>query len=243
MLPTASIGKVLLLAEVAAQLVAGTLRPDELLVRAPQDVVADSGLWQHLTQQSLSVPDLATLVGAVSDNLATNVLLRRVGLAAVAGRTAALGLRSTALHDRVRDRRTPADPPLLSSGTAAELAAVMAAQWAGAREGDDAALLLLGWLANGADLSMVAAALGLDPLAHGAPDRGLQLVHKTGADPGVRAEVGVLTGPAGALAYAVIAHWDEPANEQSVREEVLGAMREVGAALRAQVTGDRVTGP
>ena len=56
----------------------------------------------------------------------------------------------------------------------------------------------------------------------------------------MRAEVG-LTGPAGALAYAVIAHWDEPANEQSVREEVLGAMREVGAALRAR--GDRVTGP
>ena len=40
----------------------------------------DSGIWQHLQAPSLPVADLATLVGATSDNLATNVLLRQVGL-------------------------------------------------------------------------------------------------------------------------------------------------------------------
>ena len=166
---TASIGKVLLLAEVAAQLVAGTLRLDELLVRAPQDVVADSGLWQHLTQQSLSVPtwrrwSARSATNPRDERAAATGRARRGGGAYRRPRTsqhraARLGPRHAV---RRRTRRC------CHRERRPKLAAVMAAQWAGAREGDDAALLLLGWLANGADLSMVAAGLGLDPLAHGA---------------------------------------------------------------------------
>ena len=91
-LSTASVGKVLLLAEVARRLEDGSLSPDECLTRTPAESVADSGLWQHLSTDSLTVCDAAVLVAAVSDNLATNVLLRHVGLAAMDEVAQALGL-------------------------------------------------------------------------------------------------------------------------------------------------------
>ena len=125
-LPIASVGKVLLLVTVAAQIDAGTLDPHHRLVRCESDQVADSGLWHHLATDELAVVDAAVLVSAVSDNVATNVLLRRIGLDTVAAQAAQLGLRVTRLHDRVRDRRGPADPPTLATGSAAELSWLMA---------------------------------------------------------------------------------------------------------------------
>ena len=218
-LPAASIGKLLLLIAVAQ-----SLDPDEPLTRTPEDAVGDSGLWQHLAVDTLSAGDLAALVGAVSDNLATNVLLHRVGLDAVQATARALGLRDTALHDRVRDERGPEHPPSLSTATAAELSALFVALATGRVP---AAERVLGWLALGTDLSLVAAGLGLDPLAHAEPDRGLRLRHKTGTDPGVRADAGLLDGPKGSLAYAVLARFDD-----ARRDEVLAVMRELGTAMR-----------
>ena len=232
-LPTASVGKVLLLVAAAAAIEAGTLTPGTPLPRVPEDAVADSGLWQHLTADELSVHDLATLVGTVSDNYATNVLLRAVGLEAVTEVTEALGLKATRLHDRVRDHRTPQDPPTLSEGSAAELAALMADLGDGAVLSPAVSTRVLGWLAAGADLSMVAAPLNLDPLAHAEGDRGMHLWHKTGTDEGTRADVGLLRAGDRGLAYAVLARWDPHGPDR--RDEVLAAMHAVGAALREEL--------
>ena len=114
-LRTASIGKLLLLDHLSAGITSGVVDPHELLTRTADDRVADSGLWQYLATDSLPVADLCALVGAASDNLAANVLLRRYGLDAVAATAARNGLTRTALHDRVRDVRGPADPPTLST--------------------------------------------------------------------------------------------------------------------------------
>ena len=109
-LRTASVGKVLLLIETARAIASGELSPEEPLTRTVDLWVGDSGLWHTLSVETLPLVDVAALVGAVSDNLATNVLLRRVGLAEVAARATALGLRATALHDRVRDVRSVEHP-------------------------------------------------------------------------------------------------------------------------------------
>jgi beta-lactamase class A len=209
--PTASIGKVFLLCEVAERITDGRLDPRARLARDPRLSVADSGLWQHLAQDSLPLEDLCFLVAAVSDNWATNVLLDMVGLESVGARAQALGCHYSGLHDRVRDARTDDDPPTLSSGTARELAEVarrihLAAR-GGAAEGVgvDAARLVEGWLLTGVDLSMVAAPFRLDPLAHGEGD--LCLWNKTGTDSGIRADMGVIWTDADAVAYAAIATW------------------------------------
>ncbi len=225
--PIASVGKILLLVEVARLLVTGQLDPATPLTRTPDDAVADSGLWQHLHTRSLAVADLAVLVGAVSDNLATNVLLRAVGLPAVADVAAGLGLRHTALHDRVRDHRGPDDPPVLATGSATELAVVMAALHRGEVVDPTVSAMVLGWLNLDTDLSLVAGAFGLDPLAHTVADRDRWLGHKTGTDRGVRCDVGVLRGPIRAVAYAVLAEFDD-----TNREVAVDAMRDWGDRVR-----------
>ena len=102
---TASVGKLLLLIEVARQRDAGELSGAALLRRGPELMVADSGLWQHLRVEEMSVDDLCVLVASVSDNVATNVVLDKVGLPALRALAESLGLVHTALLDYVRDHR------------------------------------------------------------------------------------------------------------------------------------------
>lgn len=225
-LPTASIGKILLLVEVSARLTERDFSGYGILDKTPRDAVGDSGIWQHLQAPSLPVADLASLVGATSDNLATNVLLRQVGLDAVRARTESLGLMRTALLDLVRDSRGPDDAPQLSVGSAAELSWLFAALARGEVVDTLTSTRVLGWLSLNADLSMVASAFGLDPLSHRGADHGLQLVNKTGSDVGVRSEAGVLRGPAGAVTYAVSVQFND--DGIAARLRVLEALRVIG---------------
>ena len=225
-LPTASIGKILLLVEVSARLTERDFSGYGILDKTPKDAVGDSGIWQHLQVPSLPVADLATLVGASSDNLATNVLLRQVGLQAVRDRTESLGLMRTALLDLVRDSRGPDDAPQLSVGSTAELSWLFAALARGEIVDSLTSSRVLGWLSLNADLSMVASAFGLDPLSHRGVDHGMLLVNKTGNEAGVRSEAGVVRGPRTAVFYAVSVQFRD--DGIAARLRVLDAMRTVG---------------
>lgn len=233
-LRAASVGKLFLLVEAARQATAGELDLAERVQWQDDERVEDSGLWYLLDQRELSVRDLCVLVGAVSDNLATNVLVRVVGLSAVAARTAALGYTDSGLLDRVRDERGPAHPPTLSVGTAADLSDLMSRLHGGEVVDGEVSALVLRWLAANTDLSMVASAFDLDPLAHAEPDRGVCLVNKTGTISTARADVGVLEGPRATVAYAALANW-RPDDDR--RDAVLAGMREIGRAIRGYVGG------
>jgi beta-lactamase class A len=233
-LRTASVGKLFLLVEAARQATAGELDLAERVRWQADERVEDSGLWYLLDQRELSVRDLCLLVGAVSDNLATNVLVRVVGLPAVSARTAALGYTDSGLLDRVRDQRGPSHAPTLSVGTAADLSDLMGRLHGGEVVDREVSAMVLRWLAVNTDLSMVASAFGLDPLAHAEPDRGLRLVNKTGTISTARADVGVVEGPRATVAYAALANWS-PDDDQ--RDAVLAGMREVGRAIRGYVGG------
>jgi beta-lactamase class A len=242
-LRTASVGKTLLLVETARLITAGELSPDEPLTRSLDLWVGDSGLWHTLSVETLPLIDVAALVGAVSDNLATNVLLRRVGLAEVAARATALGLRATALHDQVRDVRGAEHPVTLSTGTAAELSGLMSRLAAGTAVGAEADGLVRQWLSANVDQSMVGSALveqgGLDPIAHHSSlALPTTLWNKTGTDAGVRADVGGLTSDDRTITWAAIANWD-PAPGTSLDHltvwAVLRGMRHIGERLLAQL--------
>ncbi len=228
-LPTASVGKVLLLVETARQLESGELEASLALERTAEDDVQDSGIWQFMAADRLGIADLALLVGVLSDNLATNVLLRRVGLERVRRTADRLGLDAVRLHDKVRNRRGPSDPATLSEGSASEWADLLARLSAGAVVSAGVSRRVLSWLESGADLSMVAQPFGLDPLAHATGDRGLRLWHKTGTDDGTRADVGLLAGPDATVAYAAIARWEPTGPDR--RMAVLAAMHAVGRAV------------
>jgi beta-lactamase class A len=225
-LPTASIGKILLLVEVSARLTERDFSGYGILDKTPRDAAGESGIWQHLQAPSLPVADLATLVGATSDNLATNVLLRQVGLDAVRARTESLGLLRTALLDLVRDSRGPDDAPQLSVGSTAELSWLFATLARGEIVDTLTSSRVLGWLSLNSDLSLVASAFGLDPLSHRGTDHGVLLVNKTGTDTGVRSEAGVLRGPRTAVSYAVSVQFND--SGLAARLRVLDALRVVG---------------
>ncbi|GAA5034172.1 serine hydrolase [Microbacterium fluvii] len=236
-LPSASAAKILVLLAASAGVEDAQLRIDEPLDRRRVAPVGDSGLWQHLASDALPLGDAATLVGAVSDNLATNVLIDRLGgVDAVEAVAVEMGIEGVHLHDIVRDGRMPQHPPALSTGTARGYATLMSrlAMADGIRPA--VADRVVGWLAAGTDLSMVAAAFGLDPLAHTAPDRGMALVNKTGTDEGVRVDLGLVRGPRGVVAYASLAHWQPSAGDPE-RDAVLESMRTLGAQVSAAVGG------
>jgi beta-lactamase class A len=242
-LRTASVGKVLLLVETARLIAAGDLSPDEPLTRSVDLWVGDSGLWHTLSVETLPLIDVAALVGAVSDNLATNVLLRRVGLAEVAARATSLGLRATALHDRVRDVRGADHPATLSTGSAAELSQLMARLASGTAAGPDADRLVRQWLSANVDQSMVGSALveqgGLDPIAHHASlDLPTTFWNKTGTDAGVRADVGAVTSGHRTITWAAVANWDPSPGttlDHLTVWAVLRGMRHIGEQVLTQL--------
>nr|WP_243758122.1 serine hydrolase [Allobranchiibius sp. GilTou38] len=232
-LPAASIGKLLLLGVAAEMFEAGTLSREEPLRRADGVFVRDSGVWHTLQQEVLPAVDVCRLIGAHSDNLATNVLLHRVSIAQVREYADRLGLAPLALLDYARGHRDPEDPdvaPTLSVASASALIRFMElldAGRIGAEVGE--------WLSLDTDLSMVADAFGLDPLAHnsiggGDPGR-FTLVNKTGTNEGIRADTGLAHAGGERTAYAVIAHWDQ-ATDGDMLDEVITRMRDIGRQIR-----------
>lgn len=230
-LPTASVAKLFLLVELAARLEDGEMSPDLLLDRRDALPVHDSGVWQHLRVDALPVEDVAVLVGAVSDNLAANVLVGALGLERVQDRATTLAPGGSTLHDLVRDVRAWDEPATLSSGCARDWAGFFAALHRREVVSQEVSAMVLGWSATNTDLSMVAAALGLDPLAHQDEDLGVRLWNKTGTDAGVRADVGLVCDRGRAVAYAVLCTWDE-ASGAGARGRVLDRMRALGERLR-----------
>jgi beta-lactamase class A len=229
---TASIGKLFLLYAVADAVATGTLAMSDRVGR-PTEAVQDSGLWQHLDVDELSLSDAAVLVASVSDNLAANALLDVVGPDAVAQAAQALGCQQSRLADRIREVRTAEHPPAPSIGRADELAeAARRIELAGTTS--KAAATVRSWLLTGVDLSMVGSAFGLDPLAHVTPDRGVLLWNKTGTDTTIRADVGVLRGPDHWFAYAALAEWN---STDDARDAALERMRDLGHHLRTLVQG------
>ncbi|QIK64719.1 serine hydrolase [Leucobacter viscericola] len=233
---TASIGKVFLLVEVARRIEAGTLSLDQRVAVPDEYGVADSGLLYLMRDKDLCVADMALLVGAFSDNLATNALIHLCGLETVRQVAPDLGYRDTALHDYLRDERTPELPWTPSYGTARELADVMRRLAAGDVVSAAVSARVLEWLGSNADTTLVADAFSVDSLAHLGPDyQGVQLRNKTGSTDFARVDIGFVSGPRGSVAYAVAANWK--GLDTDLRVPVIDTMREIGEQIRFAVTG------
>jgi len=235
-LSTASVAKVFALVDLAARASAGRIDLHEVIERPADRAVADSGLWQHLAVDRLTLGDLAVLVAATSDNWATNALVDRLTLEAVQSLARRLAPGGSTLHDYVRDERTADDPAALSDGCADDWSQLLADVASGTCVDEATSRQVASWLSLNTDLSMVASAFQLDPLAHTAADLGVRLWNKTGTDLGVRADVGVVSGPVRSLAYACLANWADDGSRE-IRRQVLDSMRDLGEYIYARVSG------
>jgi beta-lactamase class A len=115
--PQASSIKIALLAELyhqqqlSAQGVSGKAKLTDLYTMQASDLVPDSDIMQGLTPSVTRVTnrDLATMVVAVSDNSATNVLIDRVGMENVNALMAANGLEHTRLRRKMMDLKAASE--------------------------------------------------------------------------------------------------------------------------------------
>ncbi|MFB7914484.1 serine hydrolase [Streptomyces sp. NPDC056061] len=233
-LPVASASKLLLLAEVSRRLDGGELSPGQVVEVLDEDRADGTGLLRRMSRVGWSVDDLAWLTASVSDNTATNALLRLVGRESTALLARRLGVGRLVLHDKVRDTRGPDVPPVFATGTARDLAGLVAHAARGTMVSPTASARLLGWMRANTDHGLVPALVDHDPYAPGFPDPlpdRLLVANKTGTDTGVRADAGVIVG-ARRIAYAVLAHWDTELGPRAERAAV-HAVRDVGRTLAA----------
>jgi beta-lactamase class A len=97
--------KITVLANLYLQAQQGKLKLTDLYTVLSSDLVADSDIMGGLTPgvTRITLRDLATMMVAVSDNSATNVLIDRVGMANVNAMLDSLGLANTRLRRKMMD--------------------------------------------------------------------------------------------------------------------------------------------
>jgi beta-lactamase class A len=110
-LPQASSIKIAVLAELYRQHQAGKTKLDDPYIVNAADLVADSNIMGGLTPGVTRVTnrDLATMVVAVSDNSAVNVLIDRLGMKNVNAFLESLGLHQTHLRRKMMDLEAAAE--------------------------------------------------------------------------------------------------------------------------------------
>lgn len=232
LLQTASLGKVFILRRVAELLTKDPALGATRLPKPTSHMVGDSGLWHHLHTDTLPVSDLATLVASCSDNLASNALIEWVGLDRVHETAEAWVDGGSTLHDYFRDERDSSHAPTVSRGCAADYVKIMMDVMSSPTPELEA---VRGWLSTSMDMSLVGAAVGIDPLSHYHP-HGDDCLNKTGCDVGVRADAGIISGTSGSVVYAAICNWDGT-REPLRLDSVLADMRGLGVALVNRVSG------
>jgi beta-lactamase class A len=109
--PQASSIKICVLAELYRQAQQGKLKLTDLYTVNAADLVQDSDIMGGLTPgvTRITLRDLATMMVAVSDNSATNVLIDRVGMDNVNTFLNAQGLRDTRLRRKMMDLKAAAE--------------------------------------------------------------------------------------------------------------------------------------
>ena len=109
--PQASSIKICVLAELYRQAQQGKLKLTDLYTVSAADLVQDSDIMGGLTPgvTQITLRDLATMMVAVSDNSATNVLIDRVGMDNVNAFLKAQGLRDTRLRRKMMDLKAAAE--------------------------------------------------------------------------------------------------------------------------------------
>lgn len=206
---TASVIKVPIMIEVFSQAKAGKLSLDERLVLTKENQVPGSGILTNL-QAGLqpTVLDAVTLMIDLSDNTATNLLIDRVGIAAVNARIGVMGLKNTWLYKKVFK---PADGPMPADQKKFGLGKTTAREMAQALESiercdlDDAALCkrMLDILKAQQDHDEIPRYVQFSDTS----EKPSAIAHKTGALDAVRNDAGIVYTAAGPIVISAFT-WD-----------------------------------
>lgn len=192
--PAASTIKLVILVALARAVDEGRLQLTDIAPVLTTQKVAGSGVLNWLqTGLELTLQDHAWLMIAISDNTASNVLIDAVGVPAIHETQRALSLTATSLNRRFLGR-LPAQGAPENVATAGDLTIVLSAivRETAASPGRCA------WM-----LDLLANQQHTDRLARHLP-AGVTFAGKSGSLTGIAHDAGVLTGPNGTAAAAVL---------------------------------------
>ncbi|TDD22504.1 serine hydrolase [Nonomuraea diastatica] len=254
---TASVLKVPVALELARQSVAGAIDLSERVTVPPGGVPSPYGLSVHRDHAVVSYRDLAHLMIVISDNVATDLVIDRVGKDRVAALLAELGLTATAVPQNCAeilaslaedlgigyrdDERELAEVPLESlqalralvpeetcRTTPEEITRLLAGIWRDEAAAPEACALVRGWMGD---------QIWPHRLTSGFPGDGIVISGKTGTLPLVRNEVGVVEfADGGTCAVGVFTRADDPAPNAPHLDALIGW---AAANAVAQLRGER----
>lgn len=232
-LPTASLVKLAILLEVFRQAEAASISLDSRVELRDTDIVGGSGVLRAMSPgTALAIRDLALLMVAVSDNVATNILLEQVGgPAAVNEAMDRLGLATIRLHSRVDFDHIGDDIRRFAEGSARDFRDLMEMIVRERVVGPDASRQMIAILQKQVHLDQVPRYLHFNPYAEDeSAAGGMSVAAKTGFYPGTRTDAGAVFMAAGTtIVYcAMTAAGSDgslsPENEGAVVAGVLGRL-------------------
>jgi beta-lactamase class A len=234
--PAASVIKIPIMAETYRQADAGLLALADPLPVIAEERTDGSGVLKYLhTGLALTIADAIELMIIVSDNTATNLLIRRLGVDAVNGTMEGLGLTQTRAAGPIR--LANAELPLagMSRTTPREMGNLLALIGTGKLVSAEASAAMLETLEHQLYSDMLPRYLPLTyyPERLGLSEMPVRIAHKTGGLSGVRNDVGIVRAqtPAGERAMVFSAFTADLADQELWTAENVGA-RAVAAIAR-----------
>jgi len=206
--PTASMIKLPVLVELFWQIQDGQQSLDDEQAVPGDSHVGGSGILSHLTPGiRLPVRDLAFLMMSVSDNTATNLLIDRVGIAAVNERMRALDFPGLVLHRKIGFNPTPEQPKHIGTGNPEEFVGLLERVWRKEILSPAACAEMLRMM-DGVGSERAGRYLAINPYAEDLGDaedeNRVFFAGKTGGLNGVRGQVAIAWGKSVAFSLAIM---------------------------------------
>jgi len=206
-MPTASLIKLAIMAEVYAQVNEKKLKIDEMLTLTKEEMVQGSGILNdHFSPGAqFTLRDAVRLMIVYSDNTATNMVLDKTGIKAVNERMAALAMQETRINAKVfKGSTTSIDPERtkkfgLGSTTARETLQLLELLHKGELVSKDACKAMLEHLKKCDDKEKFPRFL----------PKVVSVAHKTGSVSNVRTDAGILYFKEGPVALVVLTNKNE----------------------------------
>jgi beta-lactamase class A len=216
-MPTASLIKLPIMAEVYFQAKEGKVKLDEMLTFTAAEKVPGSGiLTDHFTPGAkFSLRDAVRLMIVYSDNTATNMVLERIGIPSTNKRMDELKLPNTRIHAKVfKGKDTSIDPARtkkygLGSTTAREMLTLVELLHQSKLVSEEASKAMLDHMKKCDDK---------DKFSRFLP-AGVNVAHKTGSVSNARTDAGIITFKGGPVALCVLTDENE---DKSFRQDNAG---------------------
>jgi beta-lactamase class A len=230
----ASVVKIPLMVEVYRRAEAGTLRLDEPHVLTDTDRADGSGVLLHLhAGLAPTIEDLVYLTMSISDNTATNLLIRRVGMAAVNATIRSLGMTASTLGREMKGRAAgPGEEE--NWATPADYARAVGLILDGQTAGPSGTTAMIRMLERQQNARRIGRYVPEAP--------GVRWGSKTGGLAGVANDVGFVVGPGGRLILSVFCEGmaDLHVGEQCIGDIARAAMRATGVVTPRDPAAPRV---